>query len=246
MAFPYNLWGQPHHYGIPAILPSSNPLIQNPEGAIRDFVEYSTNGDRHSLCDANQLEWFKEWAKNDDYRKLIMEVLKVRLDLGWPYNYKALDILAVMPVGEIISVNDKLVKLGEGSGEGNVEIKKLVKPLLEKVKTEQGKLEIEEMKKKEAAVLAMWGGIWANDGYRYPQLAAGGWGGFPYPYSAAGIAPGIAPPPVEWQSKAPEGWQPYVIIPIPSYPKNSYEQCSDRNRSSLCQRCQRLIVSEHK
>ena len=220
MAFPYNLWSSPHHYAIPAILPSSNPLVSNPEGAIRDFVEHCTNGDRTNLCDANQLEWFKEWAKNDDYRKLIMEVLKVRLDLGWPYNYKALDILAMMPPGELVSVADKLGKLGEGTGEGHAEFKKLVKPLLEKVKAEQGKQEAEAMKAKEAAVLAMWGGIWANDGYRQPQLAAGGWGGYPYPYSAAGIPPGIAPPPIQWHSKAPEGWQAYVTPPL-DFPSRS-------------------------
>lgn len=217
MAFPYALWGHLNHYAVPAILPSSNPLVSNPEGAIRDFVEHCTNGDRTSLCDANQLEWFKEWAKNDEYRKLIMGVLKTRLDLGWPYNYKALDILAVMPPSELLPLAEKLGKLAEGSGEGSAEVKKLAKPLVEKGKAEAAKAEAEEMKKKEAAVLAMWGGMWANDGYKHPQLAAGGWGGFPYPYSAAGIAPGVAPPPVEWQSKAPAGWQPYVYLP-PGYP----------------------------
>lgn len=217
MAFPYALWGHPNHYAVPAILPSPNPLVSNPEGAIRDFVEHCTNGDRTSLCDANQLEWFKEWAKNDDYRKLIMDVLKTRLDLGWPYNYKAIDILAVMPVSELLPLAEKLGKLAEASGEGSAEVKKVVKPLVDKVKAEAAKAEVEEMKKKEAAVLAMWGGMWANDGYRYPQLAASGWGGFPYPYSAAGIVPGVAPPPVEWISKAPEGWQTYVSFP-PRYP----------------------------
>jgi hypothetical protein len=224
MAFPYHLWGAPNHYAIPAILPSNSPLVQNPEGAIRDCVEHSTNGDRTSLCDANQLKWFEEWAKNDDYRKLIMDVVKSRLDLGWPYNYKALDILAVMPASEVLGVNDKLVKLNEGTGEGSAEIKKLVKPLLEKVKVEVGKQEAEEMKKKEEAVLAMWGGMWANNGYIQPQLAGAGWGGFPYPYSAAGIVPGVSQPqpPVEWSSKAPEGWQPYVYVPSQPGPAYSY------------------------
>lgn len=217
MAFPYALWGQPNHYAIPAILPSNNPLVSNPEGAIRDFVEHCTNGDRHALCDANQLEWFKEWAKNDEYRKLIMDVVKARLDLGWPYNYKALDILTVMPIGEIMGVQDKLGKLAEGAGEGSVEVKKLAKPLVDKAKAEATRLEGEEMQKKEAAVLAMWGGMWANNGYTYPQLSAAGWGGFRYPFSAAGIPPGVAPPPVEWKSKAPEGWQPYVLFSLPAF-----------------------------
>lgn len=218
MAFPYHLWGQPHHYAVPAILPSNNPLVSNPEGAIRDFVEHCTNGDRTSLCDANQLEWFKEWAKNDDYRKLIMAVLKSRLDLGWPYNYKALDLLAVMPSSELLPLNDQLAKLADsgGGGEGSAEVKKLAKPLVDKVKAEQGKQEAEEMKKKEEAVLAMWGGMWANNGGGYPQLAAAGWGGYPYPYAAAGIPPEVAPAPVEWKSKAPEGWQPYVHLSTPN------------------------------
>jgi hypothetical protein len=212
MAFPYNLWQSPQHNAVPAILPSSNPLIQNPEGAIRDFVEHCTNGDRTSLCDANQLKWFEEWAKNDDYRKIIMDVLKTRLDLGWPYAYKALDILAVMPAGELVGLNDKITKLNEGTGEGSAENKKLIKPMLEKIKGEIGKQEAEEMKKKEEAVMAMWGGMWANNGFVQPQLAQQGWGGVPYPYSAAGIVPGVPHPQVEWKSKAPEGWQPYVYF----------------------------------
>jgi hypothetical protein len=212
MAFPYNLWQSPQHYAVPAILPSSNPLIQNPEGAIRDFVEHCTNGDRTSLCDANQLKWFEEWAKNVDYRKIIMDVLKTRLDLGWPYAYKALDILAVMPAGELVGLNEKITKLNEGTGEGSAENKKLIKPMLEKIKGEIGKQEAEEMKKKEEAVMAMWGGMWANNGFVQPQLAQQGWGGVPYPYSAAGIVPGVPHPQVEWKSKAPEGWQPYVYF----------------------------------
>jgi len=93
-----------------------------------------------------------------------------------------------------------------------VEIKKLIKPISEKIKVELGKQEVEEMKKKEEAVMAMWGGMWANNGFVQPQLAQQGWGGWPYPYSAAGIAPGVPHPQVEWKSKAPEGWQPYVYF----------------------------------
>lgn len=228
MAYPYVNWGlptpyQPHpspypqHYAIPAILPSSSPFVSNPEGAIRDLTEHVTNGDRDQMCDSHRLQWFAEWGKNADHRKIIMDVLKVRMDLVWPYNYKALDILSVMPVSELPGLQEKLTKMNEGTGEGAAELKKVLKPLLEKAAAEKKKQEEEEMKKREAAVLQMWGGLWANDGYKHPALAGYGWGGFPYPYSGVGIVPGISlpPPGVEWKSKAPEGWQGYVLIPVP-------------------------------
>lgn len=219
-----------HHYAIPAILPSSSPFVANPQGAIRDLVENVTNGDRDQLCDAHRLKWFEDWGKNEEYRKIIMDVLKVRMELSWPYNYKALDILAVMPVSELPGVLDKLTKLNETSGvEGFQEIKKVVKPLIEKAEAEKKKNEEEEMKKREAAVMAMWGGMWANDGFKQPTLAGYGWGGFPYPYSGAGIVPGVSPPGVEWKSNAPAGWQPYVfnsgrvlcVVPVIPFPKSA-------------------------
>jgi hypothetical protein len=223
-----NPFTQQQHYAIPAILPSSSPFVSNPAGAIRDLTEHVTNGDRDQMCDAQRLKWFEEWGKNEEFRKIIMDVLKIRLELVWPYNYKALDILAVMPSSEMLGVLDKLTKLNEASGvEGAAEIKKVVKPLIEKAEAEKKKKEEEEMKKREAAVLQMWGGLWANDGYKHPTLAGYGWGGFPYPYSGAGIVPGVSLPGVEWQSKAPEGWQAYVsggphycsCVPVLPFPK---------------------------
>lgn len=217
-------------YGIPSIPPSSkyvysstafktndSPLIVDPVGAIRDFTEHATNADRQSLCDVWDLQCLTDWGKDEAHRKTIMEVIKSRLDLPWPHNYKALDVLAVMPLSEAVALHDKLKALSEtpASTEGAAELKKIVKPILEKVEAEKKKAEEEDFKKKQEAISAMWGGLWANDqAAKAPGgLAAAGWYGWQYPYQ---VVPGVpAQAQVGWNSKAPEGWSPYVSAPVP-------------------------------
>lgn len=237
---PMMMGGYPGHpgnigYGIPSIPPSSkyaldsshvsteySPLIVDPAGAIRDFAEHATNADRQRLCDVWDLKCLEDWGKDESHRKTIMEVVKSRLDLPWPHNYKALDVLAVMPLSESLALIDKLKSISElpASTEGGAELKKAVKPILDKAEAEKKKNEEEEFKKKQEAISAMWGGLWANDhAAKAPGgLAAAGWYGWQYPYQ---VVPGVpAQAQVGWNSKAPEGWSPYVLAPVPlgNYP----------------------------
>lgn len=202
-------------------LADSSPLIVNPEGAIRDFAEHATNADRKQMCTVWDLKCLEDWGKDEEHRKVIMEVIRSRLELAWPHNYKALDVLSVMPVGETVGLIDKIKSFAESPNtvEGGAELKKIAKPILDKAEGEKKKMEEEEMKKKQEAVVAMWGGLWANDHVRQPgALTASGYYGWQYPYQ---VVPGVpAQAGVEWRSKAPEGWSPYVLAPVPlgNYP----------------------------
>ncbi|KAK1923658.1 hypothetical protein DB88DRAFT_308209 [Papiliotrema laurentii] len=232
MAVPYAIWagmGMPtmnpsaHHniaYGIPAIPPSANPLVVDPMGAIRDYTEHATNADPKQLCDVWALKCLEDWAKDDAYRKVIIEVISSRLDLPWPHNYKALDILGVMPLGSTLELYDKVKALAEAPSSvvGAAELKKLAKPLADKADEERKKKEEQEMNKRQAAIAAMWGGLWADNATNAPAgLAAAGFYGWQYPYQ---VVPGVpAQAPVQWTSKAPEGWTPSSITPVPQvYP----------------------------
>jgi len=218
---PFRLLPSASPAALPSVSANPSPFIVDPEGAIRDFTEHATNADRHRLCDVWDLQCLEDWGKDESHRNVIMTVLKSRLDLPWPYNYKALDVLAVMPLSEAVSVADKLKSLSEtpASVEGAAEIKKSVKPLLAKVEAEKQRLEEEDMKKKHEAISAMWGGLWANDHARPPgALAAAGWHGWQYPYQ---VVPGVpAQAHVGWASNAPKGWSPYVMASVPpgNYP----------------------------
>ena len=231
------MWGSGMSYGIPAIPPSAkwvqqtarrgraaadaSPLITDPAGAIRDFTEHATNADRKQMCTVWDLQCLADWGKDEEHRKAIMGVIKARLDLPWPHNYKALDVLSVMPVSEYVGLIDKLKGIADSpaSVEGAAELKKIVKPILEKAEGEKKKAEEEEMKKRQDAITAMWGGLWANGGAKAPGgLAQAGWYGWQYPYQ---VVPGVpAQAQISWNSKAPEGWTPYVLAPVSygSYP----------------------------
>ncbi|OCF61822.1 hypothetical protein L486_01484 [Kwoniella mangroviensis CBS 10435] len=189
-----------------------SPWVNDTESMVRDYVEKETNGNRQTGPGDNELAHFERWAKNDDFKKVIMDVLKARLELDWPHNYKALTILGKMPEGELEGLVEKLGKLADSAQtvEGFKFIKELAKPLHEKAKAALAKKEEEEMKKKQADIQAMWGGLWANDGYITPTLQYGGYMGWPYPYNAP---PGIARAAMaEWPGKPPDGWSPYVIM----------------------------------
>ncbi|OXC83540.1 hypothetical protein J005_04376 [Cryptococcus neoformans] len=200
MIAPWGLWGgggagMPPaiggYWAFPSSLSSSNPFVSNPEGAIRDMTEHDTNHMRDVGPDDSRLAWYEEWGKTESYQKVIMEVLKARLELSWPYNYKALMILAKMPDPAIASLHEQLGKLTDAADSvvGAEHIKKIAKPILERSVKEKKKKEDEAAKKKQEAIAAMWGGLWANDGYTAPAIATNGWAGWPYPYP---MPPGVA------------------------------------------------------
>lgn len=170
------------------------------------------------MCDPRAVENIKVWAaENEAQRKVIMEVVKSRLNRGWPYNFKALDLLGVMPVSELAGLADKLKALTESPAttEGSAELKKLAKPLFDKAMVEVRKAEEEEARKKQEAITAMWGGLWANHVGRPAQINTG-WDGYTYPWGQ--IPPGVsasvsAPAQVQWTGQGPEGWQSWVLVP---------------------------------
>ncbi|KAK8849723.1 hypothetical protein IAR55_005058 [Kwoniella newhampshirensis] len=230
MAVPYNLWGTNaliyptpttrggQLWAVPQMLPSSNPFIANPEGAIRDMAEHDTNGDSDLGPDDTHLNWYETWAKDEESRKIIMDVIKARLELQWPYNYKALLLLAKMPDSEIVNLHEKLGKLADSpdSVKGAKYLKELAKPLLEKAKAEIAKKEEEEGKKKQEAIMAMWGGLWANNNFAPSALQVGGYLGWPYPYT---MPPGTVAHLGGWNGKPPDGWNPTPITALPQvYP----------------------------
>jgi len=182
----------------------------NYDGAIRSFTGYATSGDRRTMIEPLALNRFEEWGKIEGPRKIIMEVLRSRLDLGWPYNYKALDLLTVMPLTELVPLADQMRALADSSAgvEGGAELKKLAKPLYEKAMGEIRKGEEDEARRKQEAITAMWGGLWANE---IGRPRAGGWYGRDYQaaYPWAGMSPGVAAQAEQqWAGRPPEGWQP--------------------------------------
>ena len=198
------------------IVPINSPLIINPEGAIRDYTSKCfADGGQNYLCDATAQALLGDWAKNEDYRKIIMEVVKINLDLAWPYNYKAVDILSVMPESAMLENHDKLKALSEtpNSERGAAELKKIVKPLLEKADAAKKKKDDEEAEEIQKAIIGMWGGLWANNGQVPGNLNQAGWHGYQYPWNGA---PGVAAQAVsEWKGKAPDGWTGWVCHPVP-------------------------------
>ncbi|WWC92853.1 uncharacterized protein L201_007814 [Kwoniella dendrophila CBS 6074] len=195
---------------------STSPWISNPQGMVRDLAEAMTNGNRDLGPSDDELGWIEGWGKKEGERKIIMEVIKSRIELGWPYNYKALLLLGKMPESELGGLEEKLGKLADSAQSvvGFKSIKELAKPLWEKAKAELAKKEEEEMKKKQAAIQAMWGGLWANDSYQQPTLQQyGGFMGWPYPYAAP---PGVARNAYgNWSGKPPEEWSQTPVTALP-------------------------------
>ncbi|WWC65902.1 uncharacterized protein I303_108524 [Kwoniella dejecticola CBS 10117] len=198
---------------------SSSPWLTDYDALIRDYTERRTDGSREVGPGDDELGRLAEWAKQDDKRKIIMDILKGRLDLSWPANYKALTVLSVMPEAELVGLEEKLGKLADSAPpiEGAKYIKEAAKPLHEKAKAAIAAKDAEESAKKQAAIAAMWGGLWANDAYHAPALQYGGYMGWPYPYA---MPPGVARgPAAEWPGKPPEGWSPVQITALPQiYP----------------------------
>ncbi|WVR08006.1 hypothetical protein IAU60_005050 [Kwoniella sp. DSM 27419] len=239
MAVPYGLWSSPgltfssasfpfgygHSGGmggglwaVPGIPASANPLISDPEGAIRDFVEALTNGNRDVGPDERELMWIEEWAKTESYRKVIIEVLKARIDLAWPYNYKTLQLLGKMPASTLADFADKLSKLADSAQTvtGFKHLKELAKPLHEKAKAEVAKKEEEEATKRQEAIMAMWGGLWTNAAHVPAAIQSAGWGGWPYPHTSP---PGVQYLGSQWAGKPPDDWKPTPITSLPQvYP----------------------------
>ncbi|WVO17178.1 hypothetical protein L204_104870 [Cryptococcus depauperatus] len=219
MAYPWAPWGPPAGYW--ALPGSSYPstMTNNPQGVIRDMTTSDTNAAPDVGPDDSRLAWYEDWGKNEEYCKIIMDVLKSRLALEWPYNYKALLILGKMPVGAIVTVHDQVAKLADVADavRGAEHLKKLAKPIFEKSSAEKKKQEDEANKKKAEAITAMWGGLWTNNSYTAPALASAGWNGWPYPYPMPpGVAEQLAS---QWKGKNPEGWQPAPITALPQvYP----------------------------
>ncbi|XAO26256.1 hypothetical protein I312_105091 [Cryptococcus bacillisporus CA1280] len=132
---------------------------------------------------------------------------------------EALMILAKMPNSAIVTLHEQLGKLADAADwvVGAKHIKKIAKPILERSAKEKKQKEDEEAKKKQEAITAMWGGLWANDGYTALEIATNSWTRWPYPYP---IPPGVAAQmTASWKGKGPEGWQPAPITALPQdYP----------------------------
>lgn len=187
----------------------------NIAGHIRELVEHALSGDLGAMCETPMLVTFEKWAAdNSNARKVIMEVVKARLDMGWPYDYKALDLLGVMPLAELVGLSDKLKVISEtpSSTTGSSELKKIAKPLLDKAMAELRRQEDEEARKKQEAITAMWGGLWANEIGRPAAASGNGWD--PWPSSNGPVlGGGMAQAKGQRIGQGAEGWQPWVIAP---------------------------------
>lgn len=175
------------------------------------MTEHDANHTPEAGPDVSRFAWHEEGGKTESYQKVIMEVLKARLELSWPYNYKALMILSKMPNSAIVALHEQLRKLADAADSvvGAKHIKKIAKPILERSAKEKKQKEDEEAKKKQDAITAMWGGLWANDGYTALEMATNNWTSWPYPYP---MPPGVAAQTMaSWKGKGPKGWQPYVL-----------------------------------
>ena len=204
---------------------------------MRDYTELVLSGDRRGMCSDADKRKFEAWITNDEFRSAILSVIASRLELGWPYNYKALDLLSLMPLKELMSVAEKVQKVADSppDAEGAAHLKTAAKPLLDKVAKEKARVEEEEANKRMKEVANMWGQLWCNMpnqqpsqqvAVQQPQLPVGaagqgqgaGWAGYAYPYrqippGVAAAAPAAAPPVAGvtsggWDSKAPQGWTP--------------------------------------
>ncbi|KAL7425179.1 hypothetical protein Q5752_000867 [Cryptotrichosporon argae] len=205
------------YYAMPMIPPSSTDV----NSMMRMYAEAAMGPDRTTFCSADQRSNLGAWAKVEEHRKVIVEVIKARLGQEWPYNIKALDILGAMPDEALDGLADDVKKLADApaSQYGSAELKKAAKPVMDKIAARKAKAEEEEAKKKQEAIAAMWGGLWANAPRAPPPVAV--MPGWPYPYGQ--LPPGAAAlANIEWTSKAPEGWAPYVVYPYPGQAAQPY------------------------
>lgn len=179
------------------------------KAGVREYVQIATN-DTNAEPDATQLALIEGWAADKDYEKEIVSALKERLDQGWPFNYKALVVCGKLKAAQLIDLIDKLTpltKLG-ASIAGAEHVRKLAKPLLDKASKAKSAKEAEEAKKRQEAIMQMWGGLWHNQhqdkpgSLTFPMSAVPP--GWTWPYSSN--PPGYAPAPSPWTGKGPDGW----------------------------------------
>lgn len=174
---------------------------------------YTDSDETRGLAALDQVERVVILAQDEHKRKIILDVLKSRLDLGWPCNYKALDIMAHLPPAYLVPMLDKISEFAipAQSMVGATQLKEVTSRFIDKVKAEKEKQDAEEFEKKQKEIAAMWSGLWTNQPAQpvypahlcFPHTAQPP---VPYPY----VPPGLTCPPVAWSSKAPEGWTSWV------------------------------------
>ncbi|EKD05078.1 hypothetical protein A1Q2_00622 [Trichosporon asahii var. asahii CBS 8904] len=173
------------------------------------FSEIATN-DADTEPDSTQLELIETWLADKDYEKEIIGVLKERLDSGWPFNYKALLVCKKLKDAQAIDLIDKvtpLTKMGNTT-QGATHVRKEAKPLLDRATKAKNAKEAEEAKKRQDAIMTMWGGLWHDQPQQRPTTLTFPVNALPpgwtWPYSSN--PPGYMPAPSPWVGKGPDGW----------------------------------------
>ncbi|BEJ12410.1 hypothetical protein CspHIS471_0208700 [Cutaneotrichosporon sp. HIS471] len=196
-----------------SMITGGNAALQ--EEGLRSLVQLYTGGDDAAgLADAQQIEALVTLAKDESKRKIILEILKGRLALDWPYNYRALDILSNLEPEHLIGLLDDISKYASPAAGvlGDEHLKTVTNSFIEKVKAARAKKEADEFDKKQKEMMAVWGPLWTNQPAApvypahlfFPHTASQP---VPYPY----VPPGLNCPPVTWSSRAPEGWTSWVL-----------------------------------
>lgn len=179
------------------------------KAAVKEYVQVTTN-DTDAEPDATQLALIETWLGDKDYEKEIIGVLQERLEHDWPFNYKALVVCGKLKDAQLIDLIDKLTPLTKlsNAAQGATHIKKLAKPLFDKGNKAKSAKEAEEAKKRQDAIMQMWGGLWHNQPQERPptltfpmSAVPPGWS-WPYSSNPPGYAPATSP----WVGKGPDGW----------------------------------------
>lgn len=182
---------------------------------MKEYVQIATN-DSDTEPDDTQLSLIESFLADKDYEKEVIGVLKERLGSDWPYNYKALLVCAKLKDAQAIDLIDKVTPLTSlGSAVvGAKHVTKLAKPLLERAKKAKSAKEAEEAKKRQEAIMQMWGGLWHNQPQDRPptltfpmSAVPPGWT-WPYSSNPPGYLPGTSP----WIGKGPDGWTGCVVV----------------------------------
>lgn len=179
------------------------------KAAVKEYVQIATN-DADTEPDSTQLELIETWLADKDYEKEIIGVLKERLDSGWPFNYKALLVCKKLKDAQAIDLIDKvtpLTKMGNTT-QGATHVRKEAKPLLDRATKAKNAKEAEEAKKRQDAIMTMWGGLWHDQPQQRPTTLTFPVNALPpgwtWPYSSN--PPGYMPAPSPWVGKGPDGW----------------------------------------
>ncbi|CAK9784544.1 hypothetical protein CC85DRAFT_299990 [Cutaneotrichosporon oleaginosum] len=199
----------------------SNAALQ--EEGVKSYIQWFTNDDQtRDLAHPGDIQNIVSLAKDEGKRKIILEVLKSRLGLGWPYNYRALDILSNLDPTYLIGMLDDISKFASPAAGvfGGEQLKLVTNTFIDKVKAAKKKKEDDELAKKHAEMMAMWGPLFTNEPAKpvypahlfFPHTASRP---VPYPY----VPPGLNCPPVTWANTAPEGWTSWVTPEARGVPK---------------------------